>query len=124
MRGILQMRQFTQAEVNGAAMSHHNAIEGLFRRDSHPSQRLRRGARQCLLSLALLIGGAQLAAAQMTLPGKFAIDDNGSATYKIAIAVPPGTAGMAPSLSLDYNNRLGNGIVGVGWTLSGLPSVG
>jgi hypothetical protein len=76
------------------------------------------------VSLAILINGAQVSTAQMALPGKFAVDSMGAATYSIPIAVPPGTAGMAPSLSLDYNNRSGNGIVGLGWTLSGLPSIG
>jgi hypothetical protein len=50
-------------------------------------------------------------------------NSNGAATYDIAIAVPPGTAGMVPSLKLSYSSQNGNGILGVGWTLSGLPSV-
>ena len=42
----------------------------------------------------------------------------GSATYSIPIAVPPGRAGVQPSVSLSYSSRGGNGAVGMGWSLS------
>jgi hypothetical protein len=41
-------------------------------------------------------------AQQMSLPGNFAVNSSGAATYDIAIAVPPGTAGMVPSLKHSY----------------------
>jgi len=47
----------------------------------------------------------------------------GAATYDIPIAVPPGRRGMQPSLSLNYSSRTGNGIAGMGWSLSGLSSL-
>ncbi len=59
----------------------------------------------------------------MTIPGKFDVTPSGTASYKIPIAIPPGSAGMVPSLALEYSSVGGNGIVGVGWSLSGVASV-
>ena len=41
----------------------------------------------------------------------------GAAAYKVPIEVPPGRNSMTPEISLVYNSYLGNGWVGVGWTL-------
>ncbi|MCC7049395.1 MAG: hypothetical protein IT562_21985, partial [Alphaproteobacteria bacterium] len=59
----------------------------------------------------------------MSLPGSFAVGEGGAAAYSIPIAVPPGTGGMEPKLTLTYSSQAGNGDVGVGWSLSGLPVV-
>ena len=42
---------------------------------------------------------------------------------KIPIKIPQGTHGMQPELALEYDPGLGNGIVGVGWQLTGLSLV-
>ncbi|HEY3645641.1 MAG TPA: FG-GAP-like repeat-containing protein, partial [Gammaproteobacteria bacterium] len=42
----------------------------------------------------------------------------GTATYSIPIIIPPGKAGMQPSISLNYSSRGGNGEMGMGWSLS------
>ena len=74
--------------------------------------------------LLLLAAGADATAQTMTIPGKLEVGASGAATYTIPIVVPPGTAGMTPPLSLEYSSQSGDGIVGMGWSLGGLPSVG
>ncbi len=71
----------------------------------------------------LLISTLGHAAVPGVTPGEFSVDASGSANHQIPIAVPPGTAGMQPSLSLSYNSRSGNGVLGVGWTLGGLSVI-
>jgi RHS repeat-associated protein len=52
-------------------------------------------------------------------PGDFRVDEGGAASYSLPIMSVPGTAGLAPKLSLDYNARGATGVLGTGWTLSG-----
>src|SRR6185437_15402652 len=63
-------------------------------------------------------------ASPMSLPGQFAVSPTGAATYTLPISLPPGTAGMSPSLTLTYNSNGLNGLLGIGWTLGGLPTIG
>src|SRR5262249_12434329 len=63
------------------------------------------------------------ASAQMSLPGKFGVNAGGAAGYEIPISVPPGIAGMAPALTLEYGSQAGNGILGIGWARGGLPII-
>jgi hypothetical protein len=60
----------------------------------------------------------------MALPGSFSVGAAGEATYNVPIAVPPGMAGMHPSLSLEYNSQGASGILGIGWSLTGLSAIG
>jgi len=48
---------------------------------------------------------------------------NGATQYSIPIEVPPGIAGMQPSVSINYNSMGGNGIAGVGGSISGLSAI-
>lgn len=57
-----------------------------------------------------------------SVPGSFAVDDSGAATYNIPLVIAPGTAGVKPSLALTYNSQDGSGVVGMGWNLQG-PSM-
>ncbi len=58
-----------------------------------------------------------------TLPGAFKVDESGAATYSVPLALPQGIAGVTPSLALSYSSAGGNGLLGVGWNLSGLSSI-
>ena len=76
------------------------------------------------LTVFLFAPQATRAVAQsMSLPGKFDVSSSGAATYSIPIAVPPGTAGMTPGLAFSFSSQGSNGIVGMGWSLSGVPSI-
>lgn len=74
--------------------------------------------------MTVVTSGASAAAAYGgALSGEFAVDTDGGAGYRIAIEVPPGTAGLQPSLSLMYNSAAGNGLLGVGWSVVGLSAI-
>ncbi|ABW67507.1 YD repeat-containing protein [Desulfosudis oleivorans Hxd3] len=42
----------------------------------------------------------------------------GAASTSIPIAVPPGRAGLAPQLSINYNSYAKDGVAGLGWSLA------
>lgn len=55
--------------------------------------------------------------------GTFEVDASGQATYCLPIFTPPGIAGGYPKLDIIYSHRQSNGILGVGWGLSGLSAI-
>ena len=58
-----------------------------------------------------------------TLSGSLSVSASGQATYSLPIAVPPGTAGLAPQLSLNYSSEASNGPLGLGWSFGGLSTI-
>jgi hypothetical protein len=58
-----------------------------------------------------------------TLGGEFRVDESGAATYTVPIALPQGIAGVTPQLALSYSSAAGNGVMGVGWNVSGLSGI-
>ncbi len=51
------------------------------------------------------------------------VNPDGSYSHAIPIDIPKGINGVQPNLSLVYNSNAGNGMLGVGWGLSGLPVI-
>jgi hypothetical protein len=58
-----------------------------------------------------------------TIDGSFAVTHDGQAQYTVPLVLPPGRNGMSPLLSLSYDSAAGNGDLGQGWSLNGLPKI-
>ena len=75
---------------------------------AHPSQ-----------IIALPKGGG----AQRGLGETFSPDlHTGTGNFTVPIAIPPGRNGFQPQLNLAYSTGNGNGLFGIGWSLS-IPGV-
>jgi len=71
----------------------------------------------------LVISPDPISDAVAATPAEFRVDESGAATYSVPIFVVPGTAGVAPQLSLNYSSQGGYGPMGRGWSVSGLSAI-
>src|SRR5436190_13757287 len=76
-----------------------------------------------ILTLACGLTFSQVDAAVGSTEGRGTVTHTGRAIYSIPIEVPPTRLGSTPKLSLDYASDAGGGILGKGWTLSGLSEI-
>ena len=58
-----------------------------------------------------------------TVNGQFRVSESGAATYAVPVAVAEGTAGVKPQISINYSSQSGDGIIGLGWSLSGVSAI-
>jgi hypothetical protein len=58
-----------------------------------------------------------------SIPGNINVNAAGAAQYDIPIEAPPGINGMVPNIHLTYNSAGGNGILGIGWNITGLSVI-
>ena len=58
-----------------------------------------------------------------TLAGAFAVSHLGQAQYSIPLSLPPGRAGLMPSLGLRYDSAAPNSYLGQGWRLDGISVI-
>lgn len=95
--------------------------------------RFKRGMLACMLVVSSLTAAAASVstvtppnlsgALAGTIPGQAGVSSRGASQYSFAIQVPPGTAGMAPSIGLSYDSENPLDIGGLGWSLNGLSTI-
>ncbi len=57
------------------------------------------------------------------ISGNLDVSTTGQATYNVPLALPPGRAGLQPNLGLGYADGGKDGLMGVGWSLTGLSQI-
>nr|VFK18887.1 MAG: virulence plasmid B protein [Candidatus Kentron sp. LPFa]VFK33454.1 MAG: virulence plasmid B protein [Candidatus Kentron sp. LPFa] len=79
-----------------------------------------------LATFLLLIATTHAEELVGSIPGQLSVQQ-GAAVYTIPIEVPPGVApgitDTQPDLAITYNSNGGNGLLGVGFSLSGLSAI-
>ena len=73
--------------------------------------------------VCLGLGWPAARAAHVGTPVDYAVTESGAAALSIAIQIPRGIGGMEPQLSLAYSSTAGNGLLGLGWVLTGPSTI-
>jgi RHS repeat-associated protein len=76
-----------------------------------------------LLSGLLAVAAAQGQGLVGRTAGEASVTAGGAARYTIPVDLPAGTNGLSPRLAIDYDSRSGNGLLGVGFRLSGFSAI-
>lgn len=58
-----------------------------------------------------------------SLNGDFSVNPLGVAKYSIPLKLSPSRGNLLPALEFVYDGQAKNGVLGVGWSLSGLPQI-
>ncbi|MBX7227759.1 MAG: hypothetical protein K1X55_17115, partial [Chitinophagales bacterium] len=58
-----------------------------------------------------------------TVSGSHGVGSDGSFGYTIPLYIPDGINGVQPSISINYNSRGGNGMLGWGWDVSAFSAI-
>ncbi|KAA3644288.1 MAG: hypothetical protein DWP98_12530 [Bacteroidetes bacterium] len=74
-------------------------------------------------TLAFLNGRFDASKEIGTLPGSYVVDELGGFNYTIPIEIPSGSNGFTPSMNINYSSNADIGILGMGWSLSGISSI-
>jgi len=58
-----------------------------------------------------------------SLKGSTSVDSLGVLNYNLPLSLPPSVHGFSPKLNLNYNGQANDGILGLGWGVSGLSTI-
>ncbi|MDQ7049253.1 MAG: SpvB/TcaC N-terminal domain-containing protein [Enterobacterales bacterium] len=61
---------------------------------------------------------------QGAIAGQFRVSESGQVNYSVSFSAVPGRGGITPQLGLSYSSQGGNGVVGLGWNITGLSAIG
>lgn len=75
-----------------------------------------------VLAIVVLSASAATAAVERT-EGAASVSVRGAAQYAIPLKLPPGVNGLTPELALSYSHNTDNGLIGIGWAISGLSEI-
>jgi len=57
------------------------------------------------------------------IPISSSVNPSGAKCYNVPIEIVSGRQGFQPNISLSYNSQVGNGLLGMGWSIGGLSSI-